>query len=102
MHETFCLGIISTRMLTDLTENNKWTSPKKNSCGLDLYGSGQRSARPAQIIGHGAQGRHPIQLIDRARPFAEVGAKPVWVNTGRMIRSWSTAEGYLLSRTELA
>jgi hypothetical protein len=29
MHETFYLGIISTRRLTDLTENNKWTSPKK-------------------------------------------------------------------------
>jgi hypothetical protein len=85
MHETFYLGIISTRRLTDLTENNKWTLPKKN-CGLDLYGSGQRSAGPAQIIGHGAQGSYPIRLTDRARPSAEAGAERVWGDAGRQIK----------------
>jgi hypothetical protein len=33
MNETFCLGIISTKRLIDLTENNKWTSPKKIVAG---------------------------------------------------------------------
>jgi hypothetical protein len=69
---------------------------KKNTCGLDLYGSGQRSAGPAQIIGCGAQGRHPIRLSDRARPSAEAGAEGVRANPSRSIKSRSTAGGRLL------
>jgi hypothetical protein len=60
MKFSILLGFISLSKLTDLTEKNKWTSPKKNSHGLDLNGSGQRSAGPAQIIGRSVQDRHPI------------------------------------------
>jgi hypothetical protein len=54
MNLSFLLGFISLSKLKDLIENNKWTSPKK-SRGLYLNGSGQRSARPAQIITHGVR-----------------------------------------------